>query len=246
MKSIADIFTFKRVEKKYRVTQREKDALLLTIGEYLIPDPHGKSTICSLYLDTPDFLLIRNSIDAKTYKEKLRLRSYGTPRKDDKVFLEIKKKFKGVVYKRRISLSLGNAYDYLEKDIRPEESQIMSEIDYCMRFYRHPSPKMLIAYERDAYYVKDMPNLRITFDSNIRYRTDDLFLENGNGGKTVLPENTYIMEVKTDGAMPLWLSHALDKCKILPSSFSKYGTAYREISETPNHNERKSEQYVAI
>lgn len=191
-------------------------------------------------------MLIRNSIDAKTYKEKIRLRSYGTPSKNDKVFLEIKKKFKGVVYKRRISLSLGDAYDYIEKGLRPEESQIMSEIDYCMNFYRHPSPSMLIAYERDAYYVKDMPNLRITFDSNVRYRTDDLFLENGNEGKTILPENTYIMEVKTDGAMPLWLAHALDKCKMYPSSFSKYGTAFCEIGKTPNNNERKSEQCVAI
>lgn len=246
MNPIADIFTFKRVEKKYRVTQSEKDGLLSAIGEYLIPDSHGRSTICSLYLDTPDFLIIRNSIDAKAYKEKLRLRSYGTPCGEDKVFLEIKKKFKGVVYKRRISMSLNSAYDYLENDIRPEKSQIMSEIDYSMKFYRHPSPKILIAYERDAFYVKGMPNLRITFDSNVRYRTDDLFLENGNRGKAILPESTYIMEVKTDGAMPLWLSHALDKCKILPSSFSKYGTAYREISETPNNNERKSGQCVAI
>ncbi len=228
MRTIADIYTFKRVEKKYRVTAQDKENLLSEIGDHLIPDSHGKSTICSLYLDTPDFLLIRNSIAARTYKEKLRIRSYGTPDENGRVFFEIKKKFKGVVYKRRVSMTLAQAENYIEHGLRPEESQIMSEIDYAMGFYRQPKPRMLIAYERDAFYVKDMPNLRITFDSNIRYRQEDLFLEHGNKGKTLLPEDVYIMEVKTDGAMPLWLSHALAKCEILPSSFSKYGTAYNE------------------
>lgn len=223
-----DTFVFKRVEKKYRVSKSEKDELLSEISDYLTPDPHGRSTICSVYLDTPDFLLIRNSIEAKTYKEKLRLRCYGTPDKNDKVFLEIKKKFKGVVYKRRVSMTLSQAEDYLLNGTRPEDSQIMNEIDYAMRFYRSPAPAMLIAYERDAYFVKDMPNLRLTFDSNVRYRVNNLHLDNGSKGDIIIPEDCYILEIKTDGAMPLWLSHALSKLKILPASFSKYGTAYRE------------------
>ncbi len=223
-----DIYIFKRIEKKYRVNESKKQEIINLCSEYLIPDPHGKSTICSLYLDTPDHLLIRNSIDAKIYKEKLRLRSYGTPDGDDKVFLEIKKKFKGVVYKRRVSMTLAEAEEYLINGIRPEESQIMNEIDYAMEFYNHPKPSMLIAYEREAYFIKGYPNLRITFDSNLRYRESDLFLEHGNKGNTILPNGEYIMEIKTDGAMPIWLSHALDECNILPSSFSKYGTSYRE------------------
>lgn len=223
-----DTFVFKRVEKKYRVSKYEKEQLLSEISEYLTPDPHGRSTICSIYLDTPDFLLIRNSIEAKTYKEKLRLRCYGTPDKDDKVFLEIKKKFKGVVYKRRVSMTLSQAEDYLQSGLHPENSQIMNEIDYAMRFYRQPAPAMLIAYERDAFYVKDMPNLRLTFDSNVRYRANDLHLDKGSSGIKIIPDDYYLLEIKTDGAMPLWLSHALSKLEILPSSFSKYGTAYRE------------------
>ena len=231
MKGIADVYIFKRVEKKYRVTQQKKDALLAEIGKYLTPDPHGRSTICSLYLDTPDFLLIRNSIDARTYKEKLRLRSYGTPDGDTKVFLEIKKKFKGVVYKRRVSMTLAEAEDYLTNKISPERSQIMDEIDYAMKFYRYPKPKVLISYDRDAYFVKDIPTLRLTFDSKIRYRVTDLYLEHGTQGEQILPDGEFILEVKTDGAMPLWLSHALSKCGILPSSYSKYGNAYRLCSQ---------------
>ncbi len=231
---MADIMTFKRIEKKYRIRKNEKDALIALCGNLLIPDSHGKSTVCSIYLDTPEHLLIRNSIDAKVYKEKLRIRSYGSPEPSDKVFFEIKKKFKGVVYKRRISTTLQNAYDYIESGIKPEHSQIMSEIDYSMRFYRNPSPSMLVAYEREAYFVTELPNLRITFDSNVRYRENDLRLENGSEGIPILEPDEYILEIKTDGAMPIWLSHYLDELSILPSSFSKYGTSYQNSMKTPN------------
>ena len=225
-----DICIFKRIEKKYIVDHAKKKAFLKEIGDWLVPDPHGKSTICSLYLDTDNYLLIRNSISARTYKEKLRLRCYGTPEPEDKVFLEIKKKYKGVVYKRRVAMTLEQAYEYFRRSVKPEESQIMSEIDYSMEFYKHPLPKALIAYEREAYFIKDYPNLRITFDNNVRYRTTELFLEKGSQGRAILPEDKYILEIKTDGAMPVWLSHALDKYGIFPASFSKYGTAYQEFS----------------
>lgn len=233
---MSDICTFKRIEKKYIITSSEKDAFLKDIIQHLIPDKYGKSTICSLYLDTPDFQIIRNSMSAKVYKEKLRLRCYNVPSLQDKVFLEIKKKFKGVVYKRRVAMTLETAYKYIQEKTKPFESQIMSEIDYAMDYYKSPKPKALIAYEREAYYVKDFPNLRITFDTNVRCRTDNLFLEKGNDGKAIIPSDFYIMEIKTDGAMPIWLSHALDKHKIYPRSFSKYGTAYTEFSQQGEKN----------
>ena len=223
-----DIMIFRRVEKKYRISPAQKEALLRVIGDRLAPDAHGRNTICSLYLDTPDFLLIRNSITARTYKEKLRLRSYGIVSPDDVVFLEIKKKYKGVVYKRRISTPLIKAMHYLATGEKPEESQIMSEIDYARHYYRGLAPAMFIAYEREAYFVPDVPCLRLTFDTNVRYRRDELCLDLGSHGISILPDDAILLEVKTDGAMPLWLSHALAECGILPGSFSKYGTAYQQ------------------
>lgn len=221
-----DIMIFRRVEKKYRLSPPQKDALLGLIGNHLTPDVHGRNTICSLYLDTPEHLIIRNSIDAKAYKEKLRLRSYGTPGMEDHVFLEIKKKFKGVVYKRREVMTLREAMAYIEHGEKPCDSQIMREIDYAMRFYRNPQPAMLIAYEREAYFDANDPNLRITFDTNVRARETELRLECGSHGDLLLPEDAILMEIKTTGAMPVWLAHALSECAILPARFSKYGTAY--------------------
>ncbi len=221
-----DIMTFRRVEKKYRLTPAQKDALLDIIGAHLTPDAHGRNTICSLYLDTPDHRIIRASIIAQAYKEKLRLRSYGTPKMDDEVFLEIKKKFKGVVYKRREIMTLRQAMAYIAGGEKPCDSQIMREIDYAMHFYRQPKPAMLIAYEREAYFDAGNPDLRITFDTDVRARSTDCRLEMGSAGEYLLPEDAILMEIKTGGAMPVWLAHALSQCDILPGRFSKYGTAY--------------------
>ena len=222
-------YIFKRIEKKYKITDRQRDELLQKIQDRLMHDSHNENTVCSLYLDTPTHLLIRNSIDAKVYKEKIRIRSYGAPEETGQVFLELKKKFKGTVYKRRICLTLKEAEEYVYKGAKPFESQIMSEIDYAMKFYDYPKPAMLIAYEREAFYAKGSPDLRLTFDSNIRYRDSNLDMKLGTAGKCILPEGMSILEIKADGAMPIWLADSLDECNILPTSFSKYATSYREL-----------------
>ena len=232
-----DTYIFKRVEKKYIIDKKTKEELLSRISSRLTPDIHGISTICSLYLDTPDYLLIRNSIEAKVYKEKLRVRSYGVPSDDSKVFFEIKKKYKGVVYKRRVSMTYVEMLDYLKKGTRPCEGQIMNEIDWAMKFYRYPEPKMLIFYEREAYTCDEDEGLRITFDTNIRYRTEELSPSGKDRGKTILPSEAVILEVKTGGGMPLWLSRTLDELKIYPGKFSKYGRCYLEVYD----NKKKGE-----
>lgn len=222
-----DIFIFQRVETKYRLTPDQKEALLAEIGPRLTPDAHAFGTVCSLYLDTPDRRILRTSIEGKTYKEKLRLRAYGTPTRDTDVFLEIKKKYKGVVYKRRVLLPLKDAMAYIAGGEKPVDSQIMSEIDCAMSFWQRPQPVMLIAYEREAWYASEDPQLRITFDTNVRCRERDPDLTHGHHGTRILPEDAILMEVKAVGAMPLWLCHALTRCGLLPTHFSKYRTAYQ-------------------
>lgn len=222
---------FKRIEKKYLLTEAQYEALFQRIGAHLKPDEYGRSTVLSLYLDTPDRRIIRNSIEAVDYKEKLRLRSYGTAGADATVFLELKKKFGGVVYKRRAAMSLAEAERYLRQGEKPFESQIMSEIDWAMKLYDQPKGAMLIACEREAWFDEAHPDLRLTFDRNIRYRKTELRLDRGSAGIGLLPKDTVLLEIKTAGAMPLWLANALDAEKILPGSFSKYGAAYMRTLE---------------
>ena len=223
-----DQAVFKRYEKKYLMNEEQYKALTAIIDGHMKVDKYGKHTICNIYFDTPDFYLIRRSIDKPVYKEKLRLRSYGIPTKDSKVFVELKKKYKGVVYKRRITMPLKEAYRYLTQGITTDTSQIKKEIDYFMGYY-HPVPKMYIAYDRIAYFSEQDPNFRITFDSDIRYREDDLYLESGDHGEYLLDKGYHLMELKIVGAIPLWLTHALTELRIYPTSFSKYGNIYKKL-----------------
>ena len=235
------ITSFKRIEKKYLLTEEQYGGLFQTVGPHLKPDEYGRSTVISLYLDTPDHRIIRNSIEAVDYKEKLRLRSYGTASDETKVFLELKKKFGGVVYKRREIMTLREAERYLCQGTRPCDSQIMSEIDWAMRLYGYPQPAMMIACEREAWFDDRHPDLRLTFDRNIRYRETDLSLRRGSAGMTLLPEDSVLLEIKTAGAMPLWLADALDEESILPHSFSKYGAAYTRTREENRNTPRANE-----
>ena len=222
---------FERTEIKYIITLKQREELLKLISSYIKPDEYGESKVCSLYFDTDDFLLIRNSMDKPVYKEKLRLRSYSTPKRDSNVFLELKKKFRGVVYKRRQTLKYSDAMAYFLNDEMPNESQIMREIDYTMNRYRNLRPRMFIGYDRTAFYSKTDHELRITFDKNVRFRTENLDLAKGSYGEKILQPNLCIMEIKSLNTMPLWLTSALNELKIFPGSFSKYGTVYRIVTE---------------
>lgn len=220
---------FKRTEKKYRITKQQYEELIDRIGEYVVPDKFGRSTINNIYFDTPDWRLIRASIEKPTvYKEKLRIRSYGHPTAESKVFVELKKKYKGVVYKRRVDMTYLDSIKYLcKREPPPVETQITREIDYFMRFYRNLRPKVSLFYDRVAYYSKEDKELRLTFDTNIRFRTKDFDMSKGDFGRVILDESEMLLEIKAAGAMPLWLTDALSEMKIYPTSFSKYGTAYK-------------------
>ncbi|SHI56240.1 VTC domain-containing protein [Dethiosulfatibacter aminovorans DSM 17477] len=220
-------YTFERVEKKYMLSKQKYKKFMKQAGCHITPDKYCRSSILNIYYDTDDYDLIRRSIDKPVYKEKLRLRSYGVPGKKDTVFLEIKKKYDGTVYKRRISLPLRDAVNYLESGIKPEErGQILKELDYFMSFYR-PKAKLFLAYDREAYSVIFDSGLRITFDRNIRSRDYDLSLDKGDYGRPLLDDDIYIMEIKAAGAMPMWLVDILSDMEIYPKSFSKYGNIYK-------------------
>lgn len=224
---------FRRVEKKYLLSKKDYDSLMDRIWFYITEDTYFKSNISNIYYDSCDNELIINSIDKPIFKEKVRVRSYVTPKKDDdEVFLEIKRKFKGVVGKRRVKLTLKEFYDFVEKR-KYKDSQIFRELHYIFDFYKL-QPMMFVGYDRLSYKGKDDENLRITFDSNLRSREDDLRLELGDHGEKYFDEDMYIMEIKTLGAMPWWLVDALSELKIYPSSFSKIGKIYCKKLEVEN------------
>ena len=225
---------FNRHEQKYLLDADTFQKVLEVMDEHMMPDKynvnHEPYTISNIYFDTEDDYLIRTSLSKPKYKEKLRLRSYGVPKNDSNVFLEIKKKFNDIVNKRRTVLKLSEAYDFISSGKPPEikeymNKQVLKEIEYFLQVYRL-KPKVYLAYDRIAYFEKYNNDLRISFDKNIRTRRYDVALEDGDYGEALLPDGVYLMEVKTSKAMPLWLTDMLAKYDIKRRSFSKYGTEF--------------------
>ena len=220
---------FKRVEKKYLLNDMQKQALIKRLAGRIEEDVYSRYSISNIYFDTKDNELIRESLDKPVYKEKLRLRSYGTPEDEDMVFLEMKKKWKAVVYKRRVELPYRVAVDYIEKGIYPEEydCQILREIDYMIK-YHGLRPDTYLAYDRIAYVVSDDKNIRFTIDERIRSRKSELMLSAGDQGELLMEEGMSLLEIKAPGALPVWFVQILSDLKIYSTSFSKYGRVYLE------------------
>ncbi len=219
---------FQRYEKKYMINEEQRQKLMEKIQDYIEPDAFPHSDISNIYYDTDDSELIRRSLDKPKYKEKLRLRTYGTATLDGPAFIEIKKKYAGIVYKRRVMMTLREAKEYLNEGKKSGKSgQILSELDYFMNFYE-PKPRLFLYYERDSYKGVEDAEVRITFDTNIQSRRENLALEQNLPGEVLLEKGMYIMEIKVPQAYPMWLTKALAELHIYPTSFSKYGTVYRK------------------
>ena len=217
---------FERLEKKFVLNPAEYRAIHEIVAQHIPPDTFGEYLVQSLYFDTDNWDVIRASIERPVYKEKLRLRCYNVPSMSSTVFLELKKKYNGVVNKRRILFPLEELHNKTPRDIAAaDKSQIGRELD----FYLKANPvyeKAHISYKRAAYAGA---GLRITFDTDIRFRTTLLDYEHPMGGPAVLPDNLTVMEVKIPGGMPLWLAQALSRYKIFSTSFSKYGAGYKKF-----------------
>ena len=223
---MANQFVFKRYEIKYLVTDEQRARLEQAMEPYMVADEHGESTICNVYYDTPSHLLIRRSCEKPVYKEKVRIRSYGRYAEGREMFVELKKKYDGVVYKRRTVADPARTAALLSGIAEPAD-QIEREIVFTAQRYGGLVPSCYIAYDRCAFFAKDDHEFRITFDRNIRTRMERLSLAEDTDGEQLLEPGQSLMEIKCAGAMPLWIVRELSAMKLYKTSFSKYGTAWQ-------------------
>ena len=237
--------TFERYELKYRLNRQQKAQILQSMKDHMKLDRYGRVTIRNIYFDTDTYRLIRHSLESPAYKEKLRVRSYRPASGDAPVFVELKKKYQHVVYKRRLECpeSEVRKYFYHGKPL-PESSQIGNEIRYFWNYYQTLRPVVFLSYEREAYYALDGSDFRVTFDENILYRENDLTLGSAVYGTPVLEEDQTLMELKISGGIPLWMSAALTRNHLYKTSFSKYGTAYQKIQVAKKERVQGEIQYA--
>lgn len=233
---------FDRIEKKYLITSELKKELLSVIREHMEESGYYKSEVYNLYFDTDNYDFITDSIDWTVFKYKLRARSYAGY---DRVFLEIKTKRRGLEdnpgNKRRVMITRRD-FKKLLSGVKLEELifassktshdlQIAREIDYLISRF-NLRPRILVMYHRESYRGDD--NLRITFDESLRYRDVDLDFRKKKHDKMYFKDGKMIMEIKSQGALPLWLVHCLSKNKVFPERFSKIGKVYENIIKEEN------------
>lgn len=228
---------FARVETKYLLSLHQAAGMemgLLRMG--FRKTDYGSPRIQSLYYDTADYELIRKSLERPAYKEKLRLRAYGEPGTLTQAFVEIKKKYNGVVYKRRTGMPLEEAVGALERGEMPEETgQVGREVMWMTRRYSL-RPAAVISYDRDAWFHPEMPGIRVTFDRNLMFRDWETDLNSGETGNLLLPAGERLMEIKTNGVYPLWLTGLMRETGARRTHFSKYGLAYRRYIRPRTEN----------
>ena len=227
-------YRFERVEKKFWMTDEQYRGLLPTLNAHLKQDRYGDSAVCNIYYDTVDYALIRRSVERPLFKEKLRLRSYGLPEESGKVYVEIKRKLNGIGYKRRIAVPFAEAKKLLRGEaITCSDPQIEGEILAFVRRYR-PKPMVFLSYRRTAMTDENDPDLRVTADTELRYRLEDAERPGKNGMKPILEDDSMVLlEIKALGAIPLWLTEEMSRLRIYQAPFSKIGTVYtRHIAPT--------------
>lgn len=225
---VTSAMTFKRYEIKFLMNDEQRKSIARVIKENIAPDKYNQNTVKNVYLDTPNYLLARRSIEHPLYKEKLRLRCYNEPCDETEVFVELKKKYKGITYKRRFAMPLYSIDSWLKEEITPPKNQIIAEIDFFKHRYEDLKPRMVLNYDREA-YVDEAKNVRITIDSNIRSDVCNITLLNNNPSHMIIPKEYSLMEIKTLGGVPLWLVQPLSEMKLYRCSFSKYGHAYKQM-----------------
>jgi len=230
------IIVMKRYEMKYLLSADQTAYIKQALVGHMVLDKYGLTSIASLYYDTPDYRLIRASIEKPPFKEKIRLRSYGLATDSSPVFLELKRKADKIVYKRRVSTTIPavNAFFAGEGEICAD-GQIAREISYFRDYYGTLVPACLIIYDRNAYFEPD-GDLRLTIDHNPRYRVEDLNLTTSMDGISLLESGHTVLEIKVQEAMPMWLSRVLADGQIYKGSFSKYGEAYKQQAHNVMHN----------
>lgn len=221
---------FSRYELKYLLNPAQKKHILGAMEGHMKLDAYGRTTIRNIYYDTPNYRLARQSLGRPVYKEKLRVRSYVQADPFTPVYVELKKKYDGVVYKRRIGLPEKEAMAWVAGAAPcSRDEQIVREIDWFRDFYACLEPKVFLSYEREAYFSLYGSDFRVTFDESILSRQRDLSLCGGVWGTPLLGPGQTLMEIKCAGGIPLWMVEVLSEQRIYKTSYSKYGTAYQTM-----------------
>lgn len=226
---------FKRIETKFIITQELFDQLQEQFAPYMEADAYAYSSITNIYFDNPDFQMIQDATNKLNGREKIRMRTYASqPDAQSEAFLEIKKKENEVGYKYRVTSTAEKVLNFVQTGQMDEplaDQNVSREMNILLERYGQIQPKMHIAYSRYSMKGINDDQIRITFDSNLRFRHQDVHLGTSALDQSLVEAGEMIMEIKVPGDYPDWLAEILDGHGLVNQSFSKYGVAYKKSQE---------------
>lgn len=245
------IEVFTRREQKYLITKQQYQALIKKLNYRMRPDLNGidgRYTVTSLYFDNEDRDIYYETKNRLRFRQKLRLRVYDDTDINGTAFFEVKQKHNKVVNKRRMILPLQEAYRYLSyspgesrEGYETSNTQVLREIDHFRWLYQL-EPEMIVSYDRHALHEIDNPDLRITFDFNMRTRNDNFAVEDGPYGDNFVDTDLVILEVKVDDSVPLWLTRILQEVQCDQRGASKFCTSLEFLNGEITVNEALKER----
>jgi len=227
---------------KFVITRDQREGLMHEFLQRMGNDQNAltgaRYPIVSLYYDNAQRDCYWEKIHGLSNRRKMRVRVYGSM--DGAVppssFIEVKHKAEGRGVKRRVRLPLERALSiaagvpFDPACFGPADARVLDEVQKLVR-EREFRPVCCLRYDREAYVDRDpASDLRVTFDTGIAYRMDDLVPspDDRNFVHHLLPEGCSVMEVKVTGAVPYWLTRLVGEQHCILQGHSKYCNALED------------------
>jgi hypothetical protein len=231
-----------RHELKYLISEAKAVAIsefirpFMPVDRYSKLQPHGYYPIVSLYLDSDDLLLCKESLEGKQNRFKLRIRSYS----DDQqypTFFEIKRRISNVIMKSRAPVRHQDVAMLLQGLCLPHQD-FRTNREALDQFQLYVSsimakPAVLIRYMRKAYESDSENRVRITFDRELCYRVENeprITLDGSGWQRNHLTTTGVILEIKFTACYPMWLSRLVTTFDLKSRSISKFATSLQQAS----------------
>jgi SPX domain protein involved in polyphosphate accumulation len=241
---------FNRYELKYVIDTQQQQQIVRELDDYLEPDRQGKNRegylITSLYYDTVNYKAYWDKIEGHRFRRKVRIRVYDDDFVTDEtpVFVEIKQRVNKTMQKKRMLLSYAAAESLcgtgnLTVDVPADDQPLVNELQYLTGLLKL-QPACIVSYRRLAFAGTDIdPGLRITFDTHLKARVQDLDMASLNYTRNnyFVPPQWVVMEVKVNHRVPYWVTQLLGKYGCTLRRVGKYCTAL-EQAKIPLYQQR--------
>jgi hypothetical protein len=225
-----------RIEYKYFVAAWSETPLLNDLRIFCTDDPYcaGRPDgyrVASIYCENPALQCYFEKVAGLENRFKLRFRFYPDNGQTDPLRLEIKYKLGERIRKGCVDIPRAGLAGLLSGDFSALDWHGNATLNHCYRLIKVDGfrPALRIDYRRRAYYARSDSQVRITLDNDVRAARFEGDLQQ-TATWNVAPPGLAILETKSPGYLPFWLTRILQKYNLARSAISKYAAAVDRVA----------------